>query len=247
VDAVMATVRKQGSFRKEWTFLRRDGSQVEVSASITPVRSPQDETTGYLAVLQDITDKARLEEILRQSARNDHLTGLANRRVFEEAIDLEFKRMQRFRSASSVMMIDIDHFKSVNDSFGHETGDRALGALARVLKRTARSTDMAARFGGDEFVLLLVGTGLNGAMVIAEQVRKAIAELSLDANQKSFTVTVSIGVSSIAIDDQSWADGLRRADSAMYRAKSAGRNRVLAAQAGGSGSDFAEPPESNPV
>lgn len=227
IAALTAAVDKDGSLSWESTFLRKNGTELLVTAVITPIRSDQGDTTGYLAVIRDETDRARLEEVLKHSARTDHLTGLANRMVFEDALDLELKKVQRFKSSSALMLIDVDRFKQVNDTLGHETGDRALQALAQALERQARSTDLVARYGGDEFVMLLVGANHSGAMVAAENIRKAIDEIPANTGDPSLAITVCIGVSALDADDIGWHAAMRRADRAMYRAKSAGRNAVF--------------------
>ena len=124
-------------------------------------------------------------------------------------------------------MIDIDHFKTINDSFGHEVGDHALVALASTLKSLARATDLPARFGGEEFVVLLNGTSSEGASEVAERIRQEIAALSISAGKQHFSMTVSIGVASFGSSDGSWSQAIARADAAMYRAKSQGRNQVV--------------------
>ena len=128
-------------------------------------------------------------------------------------------------------MIDIDHFKQVNDTHGHEAGDRSLRALAKTLKTMARATDLPARFGGEEFVFLLVGADPAGAAEMAERIRMAIAQMVITSPTGDFGVTVSIGVAPILIDDESWSDAMSRADKAMYRAKRSGRNRVVTVNA----------------
>jgi len=118
-------------------------------------------------------------------------------------------------------MIDIDHFKRINDTHGHEAGDLALVALATTLNALARATDLAARYGGEEFVVLLVGTELTGAVEMAERIREAVAQID-------FGLTVSIGVTPFLAEDGHWSETLSRADKALYQAKHTGRNKVVA-------------------
>ena len=115
----------------------------------------------------------------------------------------------------------------INDTFGHEIGDHALIALAATLKSLARATDLPARFGGEEFVVLLSGTGSQGALEVAERIRGEIAALSISGGSRHFGITVSIGVASFGSSDDSWSQAIARADVAMYRAKSLGRNQVV--------------------
>ena len=176
----------------------------------------------------DITKAKEMEEKLQELARTDPLTALANRRSIIEAIETEFLRSKRFGSDTAVLMIDIDHFKRINDTHGHEAGDRALVALARSLKTIARVTDLVARFGGEEFVVLLVGTDLSGAVDMAERIREAVAQIVLTSPSGDFRLTVSIGVAPLLNEDDEWSDTMSRADRAMYRAKNLGRNRVVA-------------------
>lgn len=234
IDAVMAGVDHFGHLLRDWTFVRRDGSSVEVSASITPLRSEQAEATGYLAVIIDISDRLRLEEVLKKLERADLLTGLANRKVFEEAADRELKRVKRFGSRGSVMIAGLDHFKHLNDTLGHDSGDRALAALGKALKRLARSTDLTARLGGDEFAVLLAGAELDAAMAIAEKTRKAIGEIAVSAGGQSISLTASIGVTALTALDGNWPEAVSRAEAAMRIAKAAGRNTVVAIAPDGS-------------
>jgi diguanylate cyclase (GGDEF)-like protein len=180
---------------------------------------------GVIWAVEDITDMVRLTTELRELARTDDLTGLANRRAFSEAAEGEFQRCRRFGSVATVLMIDIDHFKPINDTYGHQVGDEVLVALATILKRMARATDLPARFGGEEFVLLLVGTDLAGAAEMAERIRLEVARHVVTSTAGEIRFTVSIGIASFA--EESWTAAIRKADQAMYRGKESGRNRVV--------------------
>jgi len=182
-----------------------------------------------LAVFEDITERRRLEQVLRDMARTDPLTGLANRRSATEALETEFLRRKRFGSDAALLMIDIDHFKQVNDTYGHEAGDAALVSLATALKSMARATDLLARYGGEEFVFLLAGTNLPGAVEMAGRIRETVSRIVAKSSSGNFGFTVSIGVASFRDDDENWACALQRADRAMFQAKALGRNRVVAA------------------
>jgi len=171
---------------------------------------------------------ATLVEEARHLATVDGLTGLTNRRAFVEALDIEVARATRYGHALSVILLDVDHFKQVNDTHGHASGDTVLAAIGSVLPKHARKGDIVARWGGEEFVVALHATDLRGAEVVAERIRKAMEELTLKApGGKPIAVTASFGAVSLQPGDT--VDTIvDRADCNMYRAKSGGRNRVVA-------------------
>lgn len=173
--------------------------------------------------------RARLLEqaqVLEEWAVTDSLTGLYNRRQTLNLAELEFQRAQSLQRPLSMLMLDIDRFKEVNDTHGHPVGDQVLKEVAGRLKTQLRSIDTLGRYGGDEFVILLVDTGLEGARMISERLRLAVAEKPVETEQGPIGVTVSIGVTALAEDSKSIAEMLDQADKAMYAAKAKGRNQV---------------------
>ena len=165
-------------------------------------------------------------------AQKDPLTGICNRAALDEALSQEVSLAQRHATALSLVMLDIDHFKRINDRFGHRCGDDALCAVVERARQCARNTDILFRYGGEEFVILLRNTDQHGAQLLAERLRKKIARTEICCNGEPVSVTVSAGVASLNDNDD--AESLfARADSALYQAKQAGRNRVAMAQAGG--------------
>lgn len=175
-------------------------------------------------------------EELQRLASSDALTGMNNRRVLFESLGAELSRVRRYGGFLSLLMLDIDHFKRVNDTWGHAAGDDVLRAVARVVKRTVRDVDLSARYGGEEFVILLPETALEGAVQIAERLRLAVSTAPVTLAEPSagqaVTVTVSIGVAEASAPESGEAL-ISRADAAMYRAKEGGRNRVVAAAKAG--------------
>jgi diguanylate cyclase (GGDEF)-like protein len=166
---------------------------------------------------------------LREAAERDPLTLLRNRRAFDAVFDAERMRHERYRRPVSLLMIDIDHFKSINDSYGHEAGDEVLRKLAALLTASIRDVDTAARFGGEEFVLLLPETTLDAALEVAERVRTAIESTPIEWENRRIHTSVSIGASSCPATAAEPADLIGTADAALYRAKATGRNRTVAA------------------
>lgn len=162
----------------------------------------------------------------RREASHDPLTGLANRRQLDARLDAERARCLRHGEPLSVLMCDLDHFKRVNDLFGHAAGDVVLAAAADALAGELRASDVGARYGGEEFVALLPETTPEQALAAAERVRRRIAALHIDVGDAVLTVTVSIGIASLE-DGESGEALLARADAAMYRAKESGRNRCV--------------------
>jgi diguanylate cyclase (GGDEF)-like protein len=182
--------------------------------------------------------KARIERTLRltrrethlqELARTDALTGLANLRAFRARLDEELKRARRYRTPLACVMVDMDHLKPINDEMGHAAGDAAIGAVAEVIRHELRETDFGARYGGDEFVLLLPHTSANDARVFAERVCARLREASLEVAGRRLPIGASFGIASLDEDLDDPGDALvRRADAALYAAKRAGRGRVAA-------------------
>jgi diguanylate cyclase (GGDEF)-like protein/PAS domain S-box-containing protein len=158
----------------------------------------------------------------------DDLTGAYNHRFFIEQLTMEVERQKRYPSPLSLLMIDIDYFKQYNDTNGHLAGDEALRAIAILIRRGVRQTDIVARYGGEEFSAILINTGKQGAREIAERVRRNVVETSFpnEKAQPDGDVTVSIGVATFSPSSSTLTDLIREADNALYRAKKAGRNRV---------------------
>jgi diguanylate cyclase (GGDEF)-like protein len=177
------------------------------------------------------------EDALVEQSRRDVMTGLSNRRAFDEALATAFARMRRLDEPVVLLTLDVDHFKRVNDTHGHAGGDAVLRAVAQTVASTIREVDKAFRVGGEEFAVLLAGTDVAGAMVVAERLRVAIAAAPVEVDDgQRVTVTASIGVA--LADGTKPSDALlRAADLALYAAKNGGRNRVVAA----SGTDSVEP------
>lgn len=165
---------------------------------------------------------------LEEMALTDALTGLFNRRYLFERLEAEFARAKRYQAPLSCVMVDVDHFKMINDTYGHQTGDEVLKGVAATLKSSTRVSDVAARFGGEEFYLLLPGTDLDGARLTAEKLRCQLEgqEFVSDAGEK-LSVTASFGCSVISLEADDGVEAfVRRADESLYTAKAAGRNQV---------------------
>jgi diguanylate cyclase (GGDEF)-like protein len=172
--------------------------------------------------------KRREAELLDRLARTDTLTGLANRRAVLEAFAQEQRRVERGAAPFAVVLADVDHFKQVNDRFGHDIGDEVLKRVAAAIRASARDVDHPARWGGEEFLVLLPSCPRDEALAIAERMRVRLRELSIDANGQALAVSASFGVSSFVPGEELDAC-IRRSDEALYRAKHEGRDRVIAA------------------
>lgn len=175
------------------------------------------------AVIEDVTDRVTLEAKLRQLSVTDPLTDIYNRRELDRVLNQEFQRGQRYGYSFSVILIDIDHFKIINDTYGHDVGDSTLRAIANALRETTRQTDVLGRWGGEEFLIICPSTDLTGASHLANILRDRVANLTL---QDVKPVTISIGVASLDANDIKISDILKRADRALYDAKRNGRNQV---------------------
>jgi len=221
----------------EWSYIRRDGTRFPVSLSIAGLRDAAGKITGFMGIAEDITERKKAEAALRESearlklalerekddARIDFLTRIPNRRAFYEIAAAEATRARRYKRPLTIAYLDLDNFKNVNDSSGHEVGDELLVEVAATIRSNLRSTDTVARLGGDEFAMLLPETSpASGAMVI----HKLFEKLQASIRQKDWPVTCSIGVVSFEHPPESVDDMVRQADEAMYSAKVQGKNSV---------------------
>ena len=207
-------------------FLRKDGSYVWIEAAARSITDPvSGEVSELQAAIRDISDRKRLHQELERLAQQDSLTGLGNRRRFEQEVEAEMARSRRQVTPGALLLIDVDHFKSVNDSLGHLAGDKVLKQIAEILDDRLRESDSLARLGGDEFAILLPDTGLREARLVAESLTKAIREGTEAGSVAS--VTASIGVALFDGDPRLDVQTvIAEADLAMYAAKDDGRDRV---------------------
>ena len=224
---------KVGTLTSDTALIARDGTERQVADSAAPIRDAQGRIRGAVLVFHDITAKYEvkkgLEQVnrrLEELATTDELTGLVNRRGFMAAISLETERARRYGSDLALAMIDVDGFKPINDACGHAFGDRVLAGVARAIKEGARETDLVARYGGDEIIMLMPSTDAQAAVNALERIRRSIAGRVVSDGQRSLEVTISTGIS--ALDSKDLAAGpeflIRHADEAMYAAKHAGGN-----------------------
>lgn len=172
---------------------------------------------------------------LHQESREDALTGLPNRRFLEETVEREIRLAQRGQCALTLLMMDVDHFKKLNDTFGHSVGDRALRHVGRTLLDLLGPQDYGARLGGEEFAVLLPGRDLESAAFVGERLRRSLEVLRVPSSEGLVSLTASIGVSQLGDGETDWEPMLRRADKALYQAKREGRNRVVLWSAGRDG------------
>lgn len=196
-------------------------------ANDQPFTQEDEDLVGRLAADAAITiENARLFENVQRMATTDSLTGLHNRHHFFQLAEHEFQRARRYGRPLSVIMLDIDHFKRVNDTYGHAVGDQVLQAVAGRCRETLRDVDHMGRYGGEEFVVLLPESDVEGAHNAAERLRRCVAESPIETGRGPVAVTISLGAAAITEDCPDLAALLDRADAAMYAAKQAGRNRV---------------------
>jgi diguanylate cyclase (GGDEF)-like protein/PAS domain S-box-containing protein len=234
-EAIVRAAASGGPFSFVTLRMRRKvGSPVWMEVTSNQVLDPvTGELTGFVTVLRDISERKRFEERLTAQALTDGLTGLANRRSFDDTLDREWKRTLREGSQLSLLLVDIDHFKSVNDRYGHQVGDDYLRVISAAVCGAVRSPDTVARYGGEEIAVILPGAGSEGAVETGERVRIAIKALRLTHTGNPLSgewVTASVGAAT-ALARQGGTirmpeSLLLAADNALYKAKQGGRNRV---------------------
>ena len=207
-------------------LIRRDGNELYIESTASPIRDGKGNVTGGVLVFHDVSESRELNRRLSYHASHDILTGLVNRREFENRLERALKSAKARETSYAVCYLDLDQFKIVNDSCGHSAGDALLGQLGALLKSKIRWRDTLARLGGDEFGVLLESCSLDEAMQTAESLRLAIGEYKFMWDERSFRLGVSIGVVPITADNEDVAALLSAADSACAAAKEAGRNRI---------------------
>jgi diguanylate cyclase (GGDEF)-like protein/PAS domain S-box-containing protein len=220
------TARREGWHLHEDRCHTGKGESFWCQILITALKEDNGQIPGFSVVLRDVTERKMTSDELRRLLTTDHLTGAANRSRFFEMAAVELALWQRYGRPMSLIMLDADHFKQVNDTFGHAAGDVVLRAFVACSKLMLRSVDLLARFGGEEFIVLLPGTDASGAADLAWRICKAIAVEPIAYESTLIPLTVSIGCASMGAEIQTLDELLKAADTALYRAKKLGRNRV---------------------
>ena len=224
VDDLIAGRRE--NYRLEKRYVRKDGSIVWGLLSVSMSRDERGRPAHFISQIVDMTDVREIQRELEHKALHDPLTGLPNRRKFQMTLTEALESARRTGKEHCLCFMDLDGFKAVNDTAGHEYGDMVLVAVSRELEKSIRSGDQVARFGGDEFGIILFDCGVETGRVILERLRKRVSAVTIGRNRNLDPVTASIGVAAITPTTASARDALRRADLACYEAKRAGRNVV---------------------
>lgn len=211
---------------KPESFFYPDFDFMQQSCTMGPLRGENGLIEYIFIAVHDVTDTVTFEQKLMELNRKDALTGVHNRRSLEINLKEEIERTRRYRHPLSMIMLDIDHFKNVNDTYGHQCGDYILQQIALAIEKITRSQDILARYGGEEFCCLLPETSIEGAKLLAERFRKKISEKAYSYLDKNIAVTISLGVSTLKEESDTAEILLEKADSALYAAKNSGRNRV---------------------
>lgn len=210
--------------RKAVEGLRKDGNVFPLEISISKIRvNGEIEMVG---ILRDISVRTEMMKKLEYAAAYDDLTGLVNKREFNHEAEQHIALSKRYDRPLSLLLIDLDHFKNVNDTYGHNFGDEVLIQLAALLKQEVRESDLPARWGGEEFIILLPETSLEGALILAEKLRLQIASNDFVLSNEVFTMSASFGAVEMQPTSENLTQLFERADTLLYRAKNKGRNRV---------------------
>ncbi|WP_428775630.1 diguanylate cyclase [Vibrio sp.] len=204
-----------------------DNSEIMTEISIGHLSSDSEEKQFLLVILIDRTDKVKLEEALKQRANIDQLTQVYSRAYALELMEKAAQHSHHAQRNLSVIYFDADHFKSINDQYGHYIGDLVLRQIGDVCKNQLRSQDIFGRLGGEEFVVALPETDAETATKVAQRLRGAIKSIQIPAKNELLSVTASFGVAILQVDEDGIAEVLKRADHALYQAKIAGRDRVI--------------------
>ena len=217
-------------------MVRRDGQVIDISISSHALYDHAGNFAGVEGIYRDVTQRKNLERELQRLATTDMLTGMANRRAFLDCAESVYAHSLDNGEPLTLLMLDLDHFKSINDRFGHLEGDRALVAFAQAVKSELRASDVVGRLGGEEFGVLLPLTAIDEGLEVATRILDSLRALELvdDAGQR-YGITASMGVGAFRQTDRSLRDALDRADQALYLAKHRGRNQIASSEEGTAG------------
>ena len=207
--------------------LSKSGKEYWLKLNMVPLKDRNGELTYYASIERDVTNEKKLVNKLEKLSKTDPLTGLLNRRVLLEIVEKEKSRYQRSGTVFCLLMLDLDNFKRINDTYGHLAGDRILQAVAELLKKQERPYDYAIRIGGEEFCVLLSNTSMKQAYRYGERIRKSISEINVYEDGQLMKITTSIGISEVIETDTKLESTIMRADEALYKAKAAGRNCII--------------------
>jgi diguanylate cyclase (GGDEF)-like protein len=223
-------ILKEGSacIEEEIDMTSRDGRRRTLLVTARPLMDLTDEIIGIVESYRDITERKQIEQELRRMAVTDPLTGAFNRRLFMRRAQEEMDRSRRYQTSLTLLMLDIDHFKRVNDTFGHDAGDMVLKGLVAESMHQLRGSDVFCRLGGEEFAAILTHTSLEQGRLAAERLRQALNALEFETALGAVRFTVSIGLASMVKDGLSLAQIMKKADNALYEAKQRGRDSVVA-------------------
>lgn len=213
---------------QNWCDMPRVGRRRFLAADASPILDANGKLLAVVETLRDVTDEKRAQVALEQLATCDGLTGLANRRCFDNTLQAEWQRALRQQQPLSLLMVDVDNFKQYNDAYGHLGGDECLQRIAAAVANEMRTNDLVARYGGEEFAVILSNQSLKGAAIVAERIRCRVEQLHLpNLGSQPHVVTVSIGAATaLPSHDTDPSQLVATADSALYRAKHMGRNRI---------------------
>jgi len=203
------------------------------NATFIPLTDTKGDVTHICVIIYDVTDvaisKMELEEAnieLKRLSQTDRLTNLNNRGYWEECLQREFQRQRRTQHISSLLIFDIDHFKRVNDGYGHAAGDEAILHLAKILRKNLRETDIGGRYGGEEYAVILTETDAKHALIFAERIRRLVEASHVMYNEIEIKFTISLGIAEYSDEFDNHQNWIEAADSALYKAKTGGRNQV---------------------
>jgi diguanylate cyclase (GGDEF)-like protein/PAS domain S-box-containing protein len=226
VDEIEAAIRKGQAIRRRLLNYAKGGRPVWIDANVIPLRTG-DRVTHFASIERDITNDVRHEGALEDWALTDHLTKAGNRRHFDRILEREMSRARRFALPLSVAILDLDHFKFINDTWGSQAGDRVLIAFTSLVQKTIRNYDYVSRMGGAEFAVILPGAAGAEAVAIVERLCAEVRLSAIAATpDRMIHVTCSAGLATLAESDDSKESLVMRADRALYMAKNAGRDRV---------------------
>ena len=227
---IRQAMREHKSIRTQILNYAKDGNELWLDINFVPLFNEDGALAYYAAIERDLTELKKLQFALEDMATIDSLTGMASRQAFLQRANSEFNRAHRYNRPLSVIMIDLDHFKSINDKYGHAAGDNVLSQIGKKCHSRLRDSDFLGRIGGEEFVLLLPDTTQASAVLVAERMREEMCNTTVYLDKENtLNITASFGVAALNEDDTDFNSILHRADVAMYNAKHGGRNQVKSA------------------